>query len=277
MDGQRNEESKPPRAAADRSEVEAPPLVGKWLLERVVDRVANTTFKPVRYGGLTFSTRGVSWSDGCNTTAGSYLAEGYELRITRGGSSLRGCNFELEDVHYDRVTHFRVDADTLTLETPRQTYELKRFPYSRLSQHSWSLYEIVDLSTGEHHNVDRFRLEYRHLLISFEDDARFHFTDLNHDEFTGVLTIRGSSIEGMHYDASSLTRVQARPVTLARLKDSYRDYTETAERYPTTLAQLIDWPNVTSFRLVDGAVEQVGTSEHLELLSNAHIYVFTPR
>lgn len=274
-------EKKAPVVSTGPEPVERHPIVGKWLLTRVHERLGGTSFVPVRYGGITFSHRGgASWSDGCNVNSGKYSVEGYEISVTRGGSSLRGCNFQPEDVHYDHVTHFSIKGNTLTLDTASQFYVLERYPYSPLSEHAWSLYEIVERATGKRHNVDRFRGQYQHLLLSFDNDQRFQFTDLNLDEFTGVLTVRGSAIEAMRYDAPSLARVTARPVKFARLKDSSRDYEETNEPYPTTLAQLIDWTKITSFRVFDGTIETSGQrqeSELLELHSDSQIYVFTSR
>lgn len=275
-----------PAATAESSHAPPPdsnqhPLVDKWLLERIDYADGRPSFAPVHYGGLTFSRRGgVHWSDGCNQTGGSYTLAADGLSIVRGGTTLRGCSFPIEDVHYHRVTRFRIDGDTLTLETPTQSYVLTRFPHSRLNHHAWSLYAIVERASGEILNVDRFRTEYHHLFISFEDDSRFHFIDLDRAEFTGTLKVRGNAIEGMAYDEASRERVARRPTTLGHLPDSSRDYELTETLHPTTYAQLIAWPKVRSFRVVDGIIEQDGESVPLELLelhTDAQVYVFTPR
>lgn len=119
----------PTATTAALGQTEVHPIVGKWLLKRVVDRLTNTAFEPMRYGGLTFTLRGdVSWSDGRNGKGGKYRVVGYQLDIVgHGGGGFWTChNYEPEDVHYDRVLSFRIDADTLTLETPQQTYVLER-------------------------------------------------------------------------------------------------------------------------------------------------------
>lgn len=271
--------------ARAKPEVPPPPeavLAHKWDLKEVRYQDGRPSFAPQRFGGLTLDLHGVAgWSDGCNRHGGGYklLGEG-QVQFFPGGQTLVGCSDELEDVHYEDVTGFKVTGSTLELFTPTQTYVLERFPYSKMSEHDWSLYTITNLRSGDVANVDRFRMDYFHLHLSVEQDATFRFTDLDREEFTGKVRVSGPSAVSLTLDDESRARMKRRGETLGHLVDSTQEYQKTAEVYPTTLAQRLDWDGVVSFVVHEEAIVIMGqevSSEVLDLETKTHRYRFEPR
>ncbi|WP_437940952.1 hypothetical protein [Sorangium sp. So ce341] len=259
-----------------------PELVDRWELKQVRYKDGRKPFVPKLHGGFTLSTDGLfRWTDGCNYL--SMLARAEAGKITLGPevtSSLLGCNFTVEDVHYGRATYYRLEKRTLYLHTPSQIYVLERFPYSRLSAHGWSLHSIKDRQSGAVLTLDRFRTEGHALRLRIEKDSAFHFTDLDRDTFTGSLKVEGGAIRGMAYDHASKERLRNKPVRWGHLKDTTRDYRQTKKKYPTTVAHQIDWEAVTSFKVYEGTVKrgsEAWETEILELVSDRQIYRFIPR
>ncbi|HTN92873.1 MAG TPA: hypothetical protein VL242_54770 [Sorangium sp.] len=256
-----------------------PQLVDTWELKAVRYKNGRRSFVPQHHGGFTLRANGsFDWSDGCNHRWMSLRVDGNKLSFDpEATSTLLGCSFAVEDVHYHQATHYRLEDRKLHVHTPSQIYVLERFPYSRLSLHAWSLHSIKDRDSGHVLKLDRFRREYFHLLLRVEEDTRFHFTDLDREEFTGSLRVEGGVIRGMAYDQASKARLRARPEQSGYLPDNTRDYRPTKKKYPTTYAQRIDWEAVTSFEVLEGT-RKVGSEEHeteiLELHSDTQIYRF---
>ncbi|XXY46030.1 META domain-containing protein [Sorangium sp. So ce269] len=268
---------------ADAGAQEVPPqLVDRWELREVRYKNGRASFVPQYYGGFRLRANGsFNWSDGCNHLSTSARVDGNKLSFDPGATStLVGCSFAVEDVHYPQATHYKVEDRTLYLHTPSQIYVLERFPYSKLSLHAWSLHSIKDRHSGKLLELDRFRREYHHFLLRVEKDTRFHFTDLDREEFTGSLQVEGGVIRGMAYDQASKARLRARPEQSGYLPDTTRDYKPTTKKYPTTYAQRLDWEAVTSFKVLEGT-RKMGSEEHeteiLELHSDKQIYRFIPR
>jgi heat shock protein HslJ len=257
-------------------------LIYKWDLKEVRYKDGRQPFVPQRYSGFTlYANGGISWSDGCNHLGSQYRIEGNTFSIgPRINTTLIGCSFEIEDVHYEQATHYQLEGSTLYLHTPSQVYVLEKFPYSRMSLNAWSLYSITDQQTGEEFNVERFRTEYRHLLFRVEKDNLFHFTDLDWEEFTGSLQIEGEAIRGMAYDQASQDRLRSKPEQKDYLTDNTQRYQKTKEKYPTTYAHQLNWEAVISFKVLEGTVKIGGeerTTVILELYSDTQIYRFIPR
>ncbi len=173
-----------------------------------------------------------------------------------------------------------MDGHTLYLDTPAQVYVLEKFPYSPLSLHAWSLYAIVDQETGEEFNVERFRIDSYQLFFKVEQDARFHFTDLDREEFSGVLQVEGEEIRGMAYDQASQDCLRSKPAQQASLPDNTQRYERTTELYPTTYAQEFHWEAVSAFTVGEETLE-IGDGEQnttiLELDADTQRYWFIPR
>lgn len=271
-------------AAASAATPPSPPppsLVHKWLLKEVRYRHGQPSFVPRTHGGLTFDRwGGVGWSDGCNQHGGSYEVEGNRVRLRGGGSTLKLCSEGQEDVHYTQVTHFELADRRLELFTPTQSYVLERFPHSRMSEHAWSLHSMVTLATGEVADVDRFRHDYFHLFLAVEADARFRFIDLDHEEFTGTIWVREPNAVRFRLDPSSRARLAQRGEQLDSLRDAAQGYARTAQRYPTTLAQRLDWDGIESFAVLAATIVVRGKEEDadvLELATASQRYRFVPR
>jgi heat shock protein HslJ len=258
-------------------------LIYKWELKEVRYTDGQPPFVPHSYSGVTLSpSGGIGWSDGCNYLSSQYRIEGQTFIIGPDlRSTLMACpSVEEEDVNYAQVTHYELDGHTLYLHTPSQVYILERFPYSPLSLHPWSLYSIVDQQTRAECNVERFRTEYHHLFFRVEEDRRFHFTDLDREEFSGTLQLAGEAIHDMEYDHDSEERVRGKPEQQDYLVDNTQDYQKTADRYPTTYAQRLHWEAVKSFKVGEGTLpieEGVRTTSMLDLYTDTQIYRFLPR
>ena len=258
-------------------------LIYKWELKEVQYKDGRKHFVPERYGGFTLhADGGIAWSDGCNFLFTSYTIEGQTIRIGAPASTMRGCPFEIEDVHYEQATHYELQGQTLLLHTPSQVYVLERFPYSRLSLNPWSLYSITDRRTGEVFNVGRFRTEYSQLFLSIESDESFRFIDLDWEEFTGSLQIEGNAILTMGYDRASRERLREKPEQQDYLPDNTQGYRHTIEQYPTTYAHKIDWDALESFRVFEGTLRDSALNENvettfLEFYSDTQIYKFISR
>ncbi len=257
-------------------------LIYKWEFKEVQYKDGRPSFVPQRYSGVTLGANGgIGWSDGCNSLGSQYRIEGNTFSIgPRINTTLMGCSFEIEDVHYEQVTHYQLEGRTLYLHTPSQVYVLEKFPYSKMSLNAWSLYSITDRQTGEEFIVDRFRTDYYHLLFRVEEDARFHFTDLDREEFTGSLHVEGETIRDMAYDHASQDRLRRKPEQQDYLTDRTQGYQKTTEKYPTTYAHQLNWEAVRSFQVVVGTVKEETeerTTMMLELSSDTQLYRFIPR
>jgi len=257
-------------------------LIYKWDLKEVRYKNGRQSFVPQRYSGFTLCANGgIGWSDGCNHLGSQYRIEGNTFSIgPRINSTLIGCSFEIEDVHYEQATHYQLEGNTLYLHTPLQVYVLEKFPYSRMSLSAWSLYSITDRQAGEEFNAERFRTEYHHLLFRVEKDNLFHFTDLDREEFSGSLQLEGEVIRDMAYDQASQDRLRSKPEQQDYLADNTQRYQKTKEKYPTTYAHQLNWEAVSSFAVLEGTVKIGGeerTTMILELYSDTQIYRFIPR
>jgi heat shock protein HslJ len=257
-------------------------LIYKWDLKEVRYKDGRPPFVPQRYGGVTLTANGrIGWSDGCNHLDSQYRIEGNRFSIgPRINTTLMACSFEIEDVHYELVTHYQLEGHTLYLHTPWEVYVLEKFPYSRMSLNAWSLYSITHRQTGEEFNVERFRTEYHHLLFRVEKDNLFYFTDLDREEFSGSLKLEGEVIRGMAYDQASQDRLRSKPEQQDYLADNTQHYQKTRETYPSTYAHQLNWEAVSSFAVLKGTVKIGGeerTTVILELYSDTQIYRFIPR
>jgi heat shock protein HslJ len=257
-------------------------LIYKWELKEVRYKNGRKPFVPQRYSGFTlYANGGIGWSDGCNHLGAQYRIEGNKFSIgPRINTTLIGCSFEIEDVHYEQAIHYQLEGRTLYLHTTSQVYVLEKFPYSRLSLNAWSLYSITDRQTGEEFNVDRFRTGYHHLLFRVEKDSIFRFTDLDGEEFTGSLQVEDEAIRGMAYDQASQDRLHSKPEQQDYLADSTQRYQKTKEKYPTTYAHQINWEAVSAFKVLEGTVTIEAEERKtmiLELSSDTQIYRFIPR
>lgn len=269
-------------AAPDEPTAPAPEqLWFRWELKEVRYKNGRPSFVPERVSGITLDRRGgIGWTDGCNGFRGTYRHDGATFRISDVHGSLKACSFERDNVNYLEVNELALRGNRLELSTPTQLYILERFPYSRMSEHAWSLYAITRLATPETLSVDRFRSEYRQLMLEVKEDRTFVFTDLDHQQFSGTLEVKGEQISRMGFDQESRERLEKRGVEYGPLTDSTLGYKKTKESYPTTFALQIDWGAIESFAVRESPIEvadEVYLTDLLELRSKTHHYLFVPR
>ncbi|WP_437308174.1 META domain-containing protein [Sorangium sp. So ce388] len=106
-----------------------PQLVDTWELKAVRYKNGRRSFVPQHHGGFTLRANGsFDWSDGCNHRWMSVRVDGNKISFGPGATStLLGCSFAVEDVHYHQATHYRLEDRKLYVHTPSQIYVLERF------------------------------------------------------------------------------------------------------------------------------------------------------
>ena len=229
-------------------------IFSRWDIKKVIYKDGGKSFVPKTYGGITF-VKGdpitVRWHDGVNWVGATAEIDGDKIRIKGMGSTMIGSTMKIEDVHYGKVTSYKIDGDKLELYTPTQTYLMERYPYSKMSEYGWSLASITENKTKKSLNVDRFRGSYRSLYFRADKDKTFTFYDLDREEFSGTMKVEGDKILGMELDENSRKRAKDKPVTHSRLSDRSKGYKKTTNEYPTAYVKEMDFGSINRYEIVN--------------------------
>lgn len=220
---------------------------------------------------LAFSPGGyVGWDDGCNAHGGKYAVKGNAVAVKDEAFTQVLCEGAIPDL--TRVTAFALEGQKLVLTASGERYVFRRNPYSVLTRRPWSLFSITELETGETRKVDQFRMTYGQLLMVADADERFTFTDFDHAQWSGSMTVGPAQhAVVLAWDQPSSRALEVRRRWARRPTSQPRN-----NPYPLGLAAELDLGQVAAFCLVEN-VSWYESPLMLEMRGEKYVYTWSPR